>query len=324
MDSEQAKKTVFTVDETLCVGCGICVDACPMRILSLADGLCVLTDDLTCLECGTCIHECPKRALSIEESSFVQLSGKESPGTTAKGKIHFTPVLEELNTLIQQVHPVQVYTCEGRDVSAFDNFTLENEPCYARVYQADTIEKIGVAGMNFFGLMTANVLSIRPAHNYDLPMFIMDWDESEEHIFFICDLTPSDDPGRNIPYLTNYLYNPLEDLYQKYSTIPGLKNSVFHWVRATSSPYIISGTIRKKFQKSVDMILDCARDYLSAWLALSKTASPQDPDSDYMKRVHERRKTVRTLLQENDPGMGPLNKFLGKEKAHRIMSIVEP
>jgi NAD-dependent dihydropyrimidine dehydrogenase PreA subunit len=324
MHSKQKKRTSFTVDDTLCVGCGICVDACPMRILSLTDGLCVLTDDFKCLECGTCIHECPKRALSIEESAFVQGVGKKSPGTTTKGKLHFTPILEELNRLIQQVHPVQVYTCEGRDVSSFDSFTIENEMCYARVYQTDKIEKIGMASMNFFGLMTANVLSIRPARNYDIPMYIMDWDESEEHIFFICDLTPSDDPGRNIPYLTNYLYNPLEDLYQKYSTIPGLKNSVFHWVRATSSPYIISGTIRKKFQKSVDMIFNCARDYLSAWLALCNTASPQDPDSDYMKRVHARRKTVRTLLQENDPGMGPLNKFLGSEKARLVMSIVEP
>jgi NAD-dependent dihydropyrimidine dehydrogenase PreA subunit len=324
MASEQKKRTTLIVDDTLCIGCGICVDACPMRILSLTDGLCVLTDDVKCLECGTCMHECPKRALSIQEGSVTQDSGKQSPGITTKGKIHFTPILEDLNSLLQQVNPVQVYTCEGADVSSFDNFTVENEPCYARVYQTDTIEKIGISRMNFFGLMTANVLSIRPARNYDLPMFIMDWDESEEHIFFICDLTPSVDPGTNIPYLTNYLYNPLEDLYQKYSTIPGLKNSVFHWVRATSSPYIISGTIRKKFQKSVDMISDCARDYLNAWLALCKTASPRDPDSDYMKRVHERRKTVRRLLQENDPGMGPLNKFLGNEKARLIMSIVEP
>jgi len=324
MDSEKKKRTILTVDDALCIGCGICIDACPLGVLSLHDELCVLTDDIKCLECGTCIHECPKKALSIHDSSVVQDSGEQSPGTATKGNIHFTPILEELNSLLQQVNPLQVYTYEGADISEFDNFTLENEPCYARVYQTDTIEKIGVSRMNFFGLMTANVLSIRPARNYDLPMFIMDWDESEDHIFFICDLTPSDDPGTNISYLTTYLYNALEDLYQKYSTIPGLKNSVFHWVRATSSPYIITGTIRKKFPKSVDMIFTCARDYLSAWLELCNTASPLDPDSAYMQRVHERRKTVRRLLQENDPGLGPLNKFLGSEKAHRIMSIVEP
>lgn len=324
MESNQAKRTSFTVDEALCVGCGICVDACPLKILSLKGGLCVLTDDLRCLECGTCIHECPKRALSIEEGLPAEGPGHQPPAETAKGPQRFTPVLEELLSLIGQVNPVQVYTCEGEDVSPFDQFTLANEPCYARVYQADLIEKIGVASMNFFGLMTANVLSIRPAPNCDLPMFIMDWDESEEHIFFICDLTPSDDPGRNLSYLTHYLYNSLEDLYQTYSTIPGLKNSVFHWVRATSSPYIISGTIRKKFPRSVEMILGCARDYLKAWLGLWRTASPLDADSVYMQRVQERRETVRTLLRENDPGLGPLNKFLGNDKARLIMSIVEP
>jgi len=299
-----------------------------MRILEVQDGICVLTDDSNCLECGTCMRECPKNALSIEEGISEKEIVKESlvkdkqSGRT-KGEIQFTPILKELNDLLQELNPVQVYEYEEVDIREFDDFEIEGEKCYARLYKADKVEKIGVVNMNFFGLMTAKVLSIRPTPEYDIPLYILDWDESEEHIFFICDLTPSDDPGRNVTYLTNYLYNTLEDLYQRYCTIPGLKNSVFHWVRATSSPYVITGTIKKKPWKNIDMIFNCARDYLKAWIKICKEAQLQDPNSDYMKLVHERRETIRGLLREYDPGLGPLKKFLGDKKAQAVMSIVE-
>ena len=59
------KKTAFTVDEDLCIGCGICADACPMKILEIEDDICIMTDESKCLECGTCIRECPQDAIVI-------------------------------------------------------------------------------------------------------------------------------------------------------------------------------------------------------------------------------------------------------------------
>ena len=187
------KRTLLRVDEDLCVGCGICADACPMKILIVHDRQCSLADDTICLECGTCVHECPKNALSIEEDVKEGENANESElvslkGDHTKGKVQFTPILEALNQLLQELSPVQLYNSEGRDISDFDDFEIGGEKCYARVYEAPKVEKIGIAKMNFFGLMTANVLSIRPAPAYDIPSYIMDWDESEDHIFFICDL----------------------------------------------------------------------------------------------------------------------------------------
>ena len=52
----------INVDE--CIGCGICVDECPQKALSLEDGVCVIDKD-ECIDCGSCINECPNEALSL-------------------------------------------------------------------------------------------------------------------------------------------------------------------------------------------------------------------------------------------------------------------
>jgi NAD-dependent dihydropyrimidine dehydrogenase PreA subunit len=41
------------VDESLCTGCGICLDICPVEV----------SDD--CTACGACVTECPNGALAI-------------------------------------------------------------------------------------------------------------------------------------------------------------------------------------------------------------------------------------------------------------------
>jgi len=51
------------VDEGRCTGCGICVDGCPERAISL-NGL-VVVDATRCTGCGACIAECPREALSL-------------------------------------------------------------------------------------------------------------------------------------------------------------------------------------------------------------------------------------------------------------------
>jgi NAD-dependent dihydropyrimidine dehydrogenase PreA subunit len=325
------KKLAFFVDEDNCIGCGICVDSCPMKILALEDDICVMTDIVKCLECGTCIRDCPQDAITIPG---VKLSPKEkgekkggaSPAEAKNipASQKFTPILQHLTDLImQEVAPVQVFTHEGTDVTTLQEFDLEGESCFYRVYEADKLEKIGLSRMNFYGTMVADVVSITPGPAYDMPYYILDWDESDEHIFFICDLMPSSDAVYDLNQLQKYFYEPLEDLYNTYREVPGMKPSVFHWVRAIHSPYIITGTVEKT-GNNIDMIYQCAVDYFNAWLKIYNEAQPQDPASEYMKRVHQRRKNIRELYRENDPGVGTLNKFLGDEMADASLAIIEP
>ena len=218
---------------------------------------------------------------------------------------------------------MQVFEHAGTDITSLNNFELEGEKCFCRAYQAPKLEKIGISRMNFYSSMVADVLVITPGKECDIPDYVMDWDESDDHIFFICDIIPSDDVGRNMDHLQNYFYELLDDLYYTYSSLPGMKPSVFHWVRAIHSPYMITGTIDKGTRKNVDMIFQCAVDYFNAWLKIYKDAQPQDPHSDYMKLIHQRRQRIRALYKENDPGVGALNKFLGDTMADVALSIIE-
>jgi len=52
--------------QSLCNGCGQCLEPCPRKALSLADGTNSLEiDRFACDSCGICVQSCPRRALTI-------------------------------------------------------------------------------------------------------------------------------------------------------------------------------------------------------------------------------------------------------------------
>ncbi|MBE6929103.1 MAG: electron transfer flavoprotein subunit alpha [Ruminococcaceae bacterium] len=55
----------LVINKDLCIGCGLCVDACSSSALRLEDGYAVLDESL-CTLCGICRESCPQEALRIE------------------------------------------------------------------------------------------------------------------------------------------------------------------------------------------------------------------------------------------------------------------
>ena len=51
------------IDKDTCIGCGACVDVCPVQALSMEDGK-AKCDEGTCIDCGACIGTCPVQAIS--------------------------------------------------------------------------------------------------------------------------------------------------------------------------------------------------------------------------------------------------------------------
>lgn len=60
------KRTIVTIDESKCNGCGICVTACAEGALKIVDGKAKLVSDRFCDGFGDCIGDCPTGALKVE------------------------------------------------------------------------------------------------------------------------------------------------------------------------------------------------------------------------------------------------------------------
>lgn len=58
---------VILADE--CIGCGICIDACPQDCIEVVDGVCQVVNEEACIACGDCVEECPMGAIEevVEE-----------------------------------------------------------------------------------------------------------------------------------------------------------------------------------------------------------------------------------------------------------------
>jgi len=52
------------VDEAKCVGCGACVDACPVSAIKV-DGDKAKVSEGDCIECGACAGTCPSEAITL-------------------------------------------------------------------------------------------------------------------------------------------------------------------------------------------------------------------------------------------------------------------
>ncbi|MBQ7187510.1 MAG: 4Fe-4S binding protein [Ruminococcus sp.] len=48
-----------------CIGCGACVDACPVGAIAMGDGKAEINAD-ACIDCGSCAATCPVEAPKAE------------------------------------------------------------------------------------------------------------------------------------------------------------------------------------------------------------------------------------------------------------------
>ncbi|MGX8680193.1 MAG: DUF362 domain-containing protein [bacterium] len=51
------------VEQETCVGCGSCVDSCPVGAIDVDAGYAVIDAD-ACIDCGACEGTCPVEAIS--------------------------------------------------------------------------------------------------------------------------------------------------------------------------------------------------------------------------------------------------------------------
>lgn len=51
------------IDMKKCIGCGDCVDVCPVEALELKNEKATVNDE--CIDCAACVGACPEGAISL-------------------------------------------------------------------------------------------------------------------------------------------------------------------------------------------------------------------------------------------------------------------
>jgi NAD-dependent dihydropyrimidine dehydrogenase PreA subunit len=54
------------LDQSLCIGCGRCLEVCPHQVFALDGKLARLADIDACMECGACAGNCPVAAIQVD------------------------------------------------------------------------------------------------------------------------------------------------------------------------------------------------------------------------------------------------------------------
>lgn len=57
-----------TVDTEKCIGCGECVDVCPVEVYELQEGKSTPVNDEECLGCESCVEVCESDAITVQEN----------------------------------------------------------------------------------------------------------------------------------------------------------------------------------------------------------------------------------------------------------------
>ena len=64
---ERYKRTIISIDEDKCNGCGLCVTACHEGAIQMIDGKAKMMSDQYCDGLGDCLPSCPTGAITMIE-----------------------------------------------------------------------------------------------------------------------------------------------------------------------------------------------------------------------------------------------------------------
>lgn len=78
------KRTIISINEEKCIGCGLCISACEQGAIQLVDGKAKLISEDYCDGLGNCLPKCPVDAINLEEREAIAFDHEASLKRSAK------------------------------------------------------------------------------------------------------------------------------------------------------------------------------------------------------------------------------------------------
>jgi len=146
----KAEAITAVVDESLCIGCGLCEEICPYGAPRIEEGKSKIREVL-CRGCGSCAAECPKQAIAMHRYRDDQILAQVKALLLAVPKIEAkelvaASVFEEKKKVAEDFEPLIVaYCCNwcsyaGADLAGTSRFEYPSNIRIVRVMCTGRIE----------------------------------------------------------------------------------------------------------------------------------------------------------------------------------------
>ena len=131
---EKLKRKIISIDESLCNGCGLCIDGCHEGALQLIDGKARMISDLYCDGLGACIGDCPVDAITIIERDAAPYDERlVMERMAAKGEATIRAHLNHLKAFDEQVYLKQALDYLKANQISMDLSDFESKPAFGTV-----------------------------------------------------------------------------------------------------------------------------------------------------------------------------------------------
>lgn len=245
----------------------------------------------------------------MSQNNTIRFRSEVLPIFTAEG---FQPVLEIFCQMLEKHDLQPIDTIEDQSVIPLSRGINESFlKGFFKPYRMEKCEKLCLSNcMLMDRILVCAVIAI-PHDDYEFPMLVLEWSETENTISLVVDLIPLADLVMREGYRQKYL-DQLDPLWTKYKMLPGMEPNRFAWSRMLFSPYYLSGAISKENDQHKQDCLDIIKNYFEVWLNHLQNAQTI---GDQATRVDmkERKTKIRQIFRINDEGAKTMSQMVGQE-----------
>lgn len=239
----------------------------------------------------------------------IAFQGEELPTFADKG---FMSILPTFCSALDAYTLEPIDTVEGISIKPLsEGIDKPFMKGFFKPFGMDKVEKICVANCILMDRILVSALIVIPGDDYDLPMLVLEWSETEDVISVLVDFVPLADPIMAEGYREKYL-DVLDQDWAKYSELPWMKPNRFAWCRMLMSPYYLSGAAPKESEQNKKDCLEIISKYLQSWITLWQEAAPIQ-DEQEKGAIKKRKDRLRAIFRANDEGAKTMEQMLGKE-----------